>query len=146
MQVNSKKRLLKILIVYYGILQTAHLVSLIRAGIILLNEGRIAFPASPPAQGWDKQALYFLVGMSIFDTGNILITIIFIYAYFASKEWSSLIGIINLTAMISSGAFFALGTFPSGAWFVHPFEYLLITFLFLPIILLFFLFTYQSSK
>lgn len=146
MQRNDKNRFITILIIYYGVLQLTHLISLIRAGFILISEGRVTFPASPPPQGWSNQALYFLVGMSIFDTSNIFLTFIFVYAYITVKKWTDWLGLINLTAMISSAIFFALGTIPSGAWFNHPFEYLIITILFLPIFVLYFLFIYHITK
>jgi hypothetical protein len=138
--IKQKNSLLTILVSYYGFLQLAHLVTIIRAGIILGTENRITFPALPPYPGWTNQAIYFLIGMSIFDEINIICTFIFIYGYFKNRYWYGRLGLINLTAMMSSAIFFTLGTVPSGAWFVHPVEYLIITILFLPVIVLFFLF------
>lgn len=134
----------KSLIGWYGLLQAVHLIVLIRAAAIFLSTGVVPFPALPPAAGWSPQAVHFLVGNAIIDLFNIVIAFIFIYGYFTNSSWHSCLGVLNLTATLFSSAIFAYGTLMNGAWAAHPAEYITMAALFLPVIVLFFLFRFWA--
>ena len=103
-----KSRFITCLVIYYGVIQAAHFISLIRAAIIYLKNNVLTFPASPPESGWTDQAEFFLIGMGIFDIFNIFGTFILLYGFFAQKKWVYWFALINLTAMISLHCFLYL--------------------------------------
>ena len=130
---------LRNLIVYYGILQSAHFLTLLRAGVVLFQTGEMPFPAPSPPEGWSQQAIPFLVGMGIVDAVAIILALIFVYQSIIRKQPRPLLGIISLTIAMASAVLFAVGTFPSGAWATHSLAYGLMVVLFVPVIPLYFL-------
>ncbi len=127
------------LTIYYGVLQSAHLLTLIRAGLIILQTGELPFPAPSPTGGWTPQAMPFLVGMGVVDALAISLALVFVYQSIVRKNELPLIGIISMTIAIASAVLFAVGTFPSGAWSAHPLAYGLMVVLFAPVIPLYFM-------
>ena len=122
----------RILAGYYGVLQTCHLLSLARAGWILLQGRGVPFPASPPPGGWTESALPFLLGMGLVDVFAIGLGLIFVYRFFFHQEFRLVIGLISLTIAVVSGVVYLVGTIPSGAWGANPWEYLAVLVLFAP--------------
>lgn len=122
----------KILIGYYGILQSLHLLVLIRAGAILLFESRYPFPILPPPGGWEPQTMPFLLGLGITDSLGILLAIVFSAQAFVKGRFKRRLGVISLTIFITGAIVFAIGTLPSGAWAAHPLAYGSMAILFIP--------------
>ena len=122
----------KFLIGYYGLLQTLHILVLIRAGAILLLEGGSPFPILPPPGGWVEQTMPFLVGLGITDSVGILLGMVFAGQFFVKKRFNRRLGVISLTMFITGAVVFAIGTFPSGAWADHTIAYGVMALLFIP--------------
>ena len=136
--ITRKQKPPKGLIAYYGILQSAHLVVLIRAGILILSGNPSPFPILPPTGGWQAQTLPFMFGLAGMDVIGILLGIIFSYQTTLRSNFRPLIGIISLTIFISGAVIFGAGTFPSGAWAVYPVAYWVMVALFAPSLVLFY--------
>lgn len=130
------KRTEKALVVWFGIVQSLHLVVLARALIIFSRTTELPFPALPPPQGWSPQAEHFLIGNGIIDAVNIFLSLIFVYVFFKSKPWALKTGLISLTVLLYSALIFAYGTIRAGAWSEHPFAYCSMAVLYIPIFLL----------
>lgn len=128
---------LRILIPYYGLLQSAHGVALLRAGWLLLRGGEMPFPAPPPPGGWSPQAVFFLLALGILDGFNILLALRFTAQFLRTGEHNNRLGLISLTIACASAMVFAIATGLSGAWFAHPWAYSLMGVLFLPVAWLF---------
>ncbi|MGC9363252.1 MAG: hypothetical protein ACP5FZ_01645, partial [Fidelibacterota bacterium] len=126
----------KALVVWFGIVQSLHLVVLARALIIFSRTAKLPFPALPPPQGWSPQAEHFLTGNGIIDAFNIFLSLIFIYGYFKSKSWALKTGLIALTILLYSALIFSYVTINAGAWSAHPYAYGSMVVLYLPIFIL----------
>lgn len=134
---NENRPLLRILTTYFGVLQSVHLVALIRAGIITASTGKLPFPALPPPEGWSSQAVPFLVSMAIVDALAIFLSLIFAFNAIIRERLFARVGVISLTIADTSAFIFAVGTFASGAWAAHPVAYWLMVALFVPTVPLF---------
>jgi len=134
---NKKSVLLNILVFYYGIIQTVHFGALIYSSILLQKNGELSLLAQPPQGGWSVQATHFLMATGIVDAVNVLLTFIFLYAFFLNKKMWFWLGSFVTTVSLLSALIYGYGTFHSGAWAQHPNEYILLLILFIPIFLLF---------
>ena len=122
----------KLLIGYYGLLQSLHLLTLARAGSLMLSGQDSPFPILPPTGGWAEQTLPFLFGLAAMDVLGIALAIVFSYqALFKGRQYR-LLGILSLTIFITGAVVFAAGTYPSGAWSANPIAYWMMVVLFLP--------------
>lgn len=128
----SNKPITRTLIAYYGILQSLHLVVLVRAGVILLLQGGFPFPILPPPDGWHPQTIPFMLGLGATDVIGTLLAIIFVYRALIKEAFYRRLGVISLTIFITGAIVFAVGTFPSGAWGAHPTAYITMAVLFAP--------------
>lgn len=138
--------LAKLLVAYYGLIQTVHLVVLARAATLLLVNGSITFPAPPPPGGWTTQASHFLVGLGGVDAANAMAALAFVYGFFSRARWRYWLGTLTLSVAGCSALLFAYGTIASGAWAHNPVSYLSITLAFAPVAALTILFgTWISS-
>lgn len=126
----------KVLIAWFGFVQSLHLLALVRALIIYTKTAQLPFPALPPSQGWSPQAEHFLVGNGIIDAVNIILSLIFVYGYCKSKPWALKTGLISLTVLLYSALIFGYATINAGAWSAHPFAYCTMALLYTPIFLL----------
>jgi hypothetical protein len=126
--------MLQTLILYYGILQSVHLLALLRAGYLFSRLNRMPFPAPPPAGGWTPQAVPFLIGMGLVDGFAIILALIFAYTWVTRRQVLTRLGLISLTIAGASAAIFAIGTFASGAWAAHPLAYGIMVILFAPLL------------
>jgi len=135
---SKKLRKLQVAILYYGVLQSLHLLILLRAGILLLTTSTIPFPILPPSNGWQAQTWPFLLGLAGMDVIGILLGIIFAVRSKLKGVVDQKLGLISLTIFFSGAIIFAAGTFPSGAWAQHPIAYWGMAFLFFPCTYLFF--------
>jgi len=131
MKDNISKQL-KVLIAYYGFLQSLHLLALIRAGFMLLQGEPAPFPILPPPGGWQEQTMPFMLGLAGMDVLGIFLGTFYSYQTISTRKHHRLLGILSLTIYISGTVIFAAGTFPSGAWATHPFAYWAMVILFAP--------------
>jgi len=130
---NNISKQLKVLIAYYGFLQSLHLLALIRAGFMLLQGEPAPFPILPPPGGWQEQTMPFMLGLAGMDVLGILLGIYYCLIALFKKVHIPLFGILSLTILISGAVIFAAGTFPSGAWAAHPLSYWIMVTLFTPV-------------
>jgi hypothetical protein len=126
------------LIAYYGLLQTLHLLVLIRTGIILLQGSEAPFPILPPPGGWQEQSMAFMFGLAGMDVLGIMLGIFFSYQTIIKEQFMPILGILSLTIFITGAVVFGAGTFPSGAWAANPLAYWIMVALFAPSPLLLF--------
>ena len=132
-------KLLKFLILWYGLYQFVHIFVNIR-GLFLLFKGKIDFPAPPPPNGWSPQALHFFTGIATLDLLNALLALLFVYGFFRRTTWRWLSGISSLSISLYAALVFDYATIASGAWTPdNLFSYLFINITYLPVIALFFL-------
>lgn len=139
-------RWIRILTGYYGILQLSHLFFLGRAGLILLQTGRVPFPASPPPGGWSSEVLPFLMGMGAADVFAASIGIWFSYSFLIKDKVLPLSGIISLTIALSSAVVYLVGTIPGGAWVNNPISYLIVILAFSPIMPLYLVLVRETAS
>lgn len=119
---------------YYGVLQSLHLLSLARAGWIVINGGEMPFPAPPPPGGWPASSLPFLLGMGSTDVVAIVLGLIFVYQFLIKGEFKGTLGVISLTIALVGGVVYLIGTLPSGAWQPNLLAYVVVLMVFSPII------------
>jgi hypothetical protein len=146
---NSRLRenqVLKFLIGYYGVLQSLHLLSLARAGWLVIQTESMPFPAPPPPGGWPATSLPFLLGMGIVDVLAILLGLVFVYRLFYKNQLAGKLGLISLTIALVSGVTYLIGTLPSGAWEANLLAYLVVVLVFSPIIPLYYLLLKELGK
>jgi hypothetical protein len=143
---QKKKRRLNNLILYYGVLQTLHLLTLARAGLLILSGEPAPFPILPPPEDWSAQAMAFLYGLAGVDVIGIVLGILFAIQNTFHQHFNPRLGIVSLTVFISGAVVFAAGTFPGGAWFTHPAPYLIMVALFAPAVVLYFLLLGSSNN
>jgi hypothetical protein len=134
---KQRGRWMRILMLYYGILQSLHLLTLARAGLLILRGVAYPFPILPPPGGWETQSMAFLFGLAGTDVVGILLGIIFAGQLLIKGKLNRTLGILSLTIFITGAVVFGAGTFPSGAWAAHPVAYGVMVVLFAPALLLF---------
>ena len=130
-------RIIHILVCYYGLLQSLHLLTLARAGFILFIQRGIPFPILPPPGGWHTQTLPFLFGLAAVDLVAIITGIIFAYRMVFADRFDWLLGVLSLTIATASAIVFGVGTFSSNAWATYPTGYWIMVILFTPVIILY---------
>jgi hypothetical protein len=134
------------LIAYYGLLQSLHLLALIRAGVLLLSGQDAPFPILPPPGGWQPQAFAFLIGLGTTDIVGILLGLLFAFKALFRNKPSRTAGILSLSVFFTGALVFAAGTFPAGAWSAHPVAYWAMVVLFLPTVYLFITLLLQKER
>jgi len=134
---NPKNRFDVILIIYYGLIQTAHLVALVWSFVLFQKSGELTLLAWPPAGGWSEQARHFLITVGTVDAVNVLLSLLFVYGYFSGKRWWFWLGVTALTISMMEALIYTPGTLVSGAWSQHFAEYALLVVLYVPIVLLY---------
>jgi hypothetical protein len=72
--------------------------------------------------------------MGLVDLIAIGLGLIFVGNFFFRGKTHLAIGLISLSAALASGLIYLVGTIPSGAWQVHLAEYLLVVFIFGPVL------------
>lgn len=129
---RKKQFATRFLIPYYGLLQTLHLLTLARAGLLILQGTPAPFPILPPPAGWTDQTMAFLYGLAFTDVVGILMGIRFAAQWRFKKHFNLTLGVLSLTIFITGAVVFGIGTFPSGAWATHPVAYGIMVALFAP--------------
>lgn len=143
---NLNSSFIRFLVIWYAVFQMAHLTFLLRAAQLLIQYKIFVFPASPPADGWHWQAGNFLIAMGIMDALNIVLTLVFVWGYFANSRWRLIVGLLNLSVMMYSAIVYAIGTITDGAWGPNILEYMAMALTFIPVIVLFFEFLIMGLK
>jgi hypothetical protein len=128
---------MKRLTLYYGILQSLHLLTLARAGLLIIQGDFSPFPIPSAPGGWTDQALNFMFGLAGMDVIGIALGIVFALRFLKHGAMNRTLGLLSLIIFISGAIIFAVGTFFSGAWSAHPIAYGAMAVLFAPCILLF---------
>ncbi len=146
MNETKPSRTFYLLTSYYGLLQSFHLLLLARAGWYLIQNRTMPFPAPPPPGGWPGSALPYLLGMGLVDLLAISLGLVYVYCFTIRKEVNLTVGLISLTAALSSGIVYLVGTIPSGAWGANPLAYLAVLLLFSPVLPLYYLIIQQIEK
>lgn len=131
---DLKNTLLEYLVPYYGILQICHLGALTRASMIFMVKEKMVFPASPPAGGWTGQVIPFLLGMGAVDAVAAGLGVFYAWNKMRKQKGVDRLGVISLTAAITSALVFGAGTIASGAWTDHTLEYVIMLILFTPLL------------
>lgn len=137
---NPDSSFARCLVAYYGFIQAAHLIVLVRAAALLILNGGFGFPAPPPPGGWSPQTEVFLVGIGAADAVNAVIAFAFVYGYFSRARWWSWVGAVTLAIAAYSAVVFVYGTIASGAWAHNPLGYLSVASAFVPVAILMVLF------
>jgi len=79
----------------------------------------------------------FLIGLGTTDFVGIIMGMVFAVQLWFKGVYNRLLGILSLTIFITGAIVFGLGTYPSGAWGLHPVAYWVMVVLFAPAILLY---------
>jgi hypothetical protein len=137
---------IKILIAYYGLIQSAHIFSISRSFSLFMQSGEITFLAWPPLGGWSAQAQYFLISLGAIDFFTALFALIFIYGYFSQRRWWFWLGTSTLTVSVISALVYGYGTIASGAWENHLPKYMILVVLFIPVAVLYIQFVIWGVK
>jgi len=144
--INPFSRLLILFAVYYGILQSLHLLFLARAGFIMVDTGAIPFPAPPPEIGWSTQVIPFLLAMGALDAAAAFLGIFSTIVLVRKNQLESRPWMLSLVIALTSALIFAVGTFASGAWLDHPIAYGILLVFFSPIFPLFIMILRRIGK
>lgn len=136
--------LMRSLVVWYGLFQAVHIFVNVR-GLLQLAQGSIDFPALPPPGGWSSQTIHFMTAMASLDLINAILTLIFVYGFFKQTPWHVWLGTLTLTVSLYAALIFDYVTWASGAWPGNLPGYLFTNITFLPVILLFVLFSLKAA-
>lgn len=109
-------RTTRLLVLWYGIYQAAHVAVNARGLILMLRQQPLDFPAPPPPEGWLWQTTQFLIGLASVDLIGALLALIFVVGYFRRASWRMPLGTIALTISLDAAAVFNYGTWTAGAW------------------------------
>lgn len=129
-----------LLVCYYGVLQTVHIIALIISGSWWIRNGDLGVLALPPPGGWSEQSIHFLVATGMFDLVLAVVAVYFVLQYRKRSESADVLGSIALTGSLYSAVIYAYGTWRSGALGAHPLAYGAVSLAFAPMILLAFVF------
>lgn len=128
-------KLHRTLVVYYAIVQSAHLVSLAWQAVAYSRTGRFSLLAPAQAAGWSIGSERALLVLGTLDALLILASVPFVWGTLSRRRWALRLGTFILTAFSLTALAFAIVTLPSGAWLQWP-VYSIETILFAPIGLL----------
>lgn len=133
----------KSLVLAFGLYQIAHLFSNFRGAFLYFGQGKLPFPAMPPAGGFDQHLINAYVDMAFMDSLNALVSLVFVWGYFTKKPWRLWLGGITLTLSVYAGILYNLSAFQAGAWAGDNLPgYLLVNITYLPVAVLWLLVLY----
>ena len=122
------------LVGYYGVFQAGHLVlNLVHLGGLRPIQD---FPP-PPAEGWHPQATAFWTSMGLIDTAVALLALYFVGAFFGGRRGALWAGLVSLTTNMYAAFSFNYTVIATGAWALHPVEYVALNAASIPLVVLF---------
>jgi len=129
------------LLLWYALFQAVHAVF---NGRYLLDPGNPPF--APPPEGWLPQTVAFLNGMAFVDFANAVLSLLFVAGFLRRARWSTWLGTVTLTVSVYAAAVFTWGIVQAGAWRGPGSEYLWVNIPFLPVLLLFVVWSYWAAS
>ena len=122
------------LVGYYGVFQAGHIVlNLVHLGGLRPIRN---FPP-PPAGGWHPQATAFWTSMALIDTAAALLALYFVAAFFRGRRRALWAGLVALTTNLYAALSFNYTVIATGAWALHPVEYVALNAVSIPLGVLF---------
>ena len=122
------------LVGYYGVFQAGHLVlNLVHLGGLRPIQD---FPP-PPAGGWHPQATASWTAMALIDTAGALLALYFVAAVFRGRRRALWAGLVALTTNLYAALAFNYTVVATGAWALHPVEYVALNAVSIPLVVLF---------
>ena len=122
------------LVGYYGVFQAGHFV------LNVAYLGRFLpiqeFPP-PPAEGWHPQATALWTSMGLIDTAIALLALYFVAAFFGGRRTALWAGLVSLTTYVYNTFTFNYSVVATGAWELHPVEYVSLNAASIPLLILF---------
>ena len=122
------------LVGYYGVFQAGHVV------LNLVHLGGLRpirdFPP-PPAGGWHPQATASWTAMALIDTAGALLALYFVAAFFLGRRRALWAGLVALTTNLYAALSFNYTVVATGAWALHPVEYVALNAASIPLVVLF---------
>ena len=122
------------LVGYYGVFQAGHLVlNLVHlVGLRPIQD----FPP-PPAEGWHPQATASWTAMGLIDTASTVLALYFVAAFFRGRHRALWAGLVALTTNLYAALAFNYTVIATGAWALHPVEYVALNAASIPLVVLF---------
>ncbi len=122
------------LVGYYGVFQAGHFV----LNVVHLGGLRPIrdFPP-PPAEGWHPQATASWTSMALIDTAGALLALYFVAAFFRGQRRALWAGLVALTINLYAALSFNYTVVATGAWALHPVEYVALNAVSIPLVVLF---------
>ncbi len=122
------------LVGYFGVFQAGHFIW----NVVFLSGLRPIqdFPP-PPAGGWHPQATALWTSMGLVDTAIALLALYFVLAYFRGRRRAMWAGLVSLTVFVHNAVTFNYSVIATGAWALHPDEYVVLNAVSIPPVLLF---------
>jgi hypothetical protein len=136
-------RLERLLVNYYGVLQSLHILALVVSGLWWFQNGDLGVLALPPQGGWSAQSVHFLAATGMFDLVIAACAIFFVLRYREGRASAGILGAVALTGSVYSAVIYLYGTLRSGAWSAHLIAYSIIAAVFAPMVLLAVVFLYR---
>ena len=119
---------------YYGAFQTGHFIfNVVHLGGLRPIQD---FPP-PPAEGWHPQATALWTSMGLVDTAIALLALYFVAAFFARRRQALWAGLVSLTTYVYNTFTFNYSVIATGAWELHPLEYVALNAASIPLLILF---------
>lgn len=88
----------------------------------------------------------FLIGLATTDAVGIIMGIVFALQLMRKGIYNRILGVLSLTIFITGAIVFGIGTFPSGAWGLHPIAYWVMVVLFTPSVFLYFRLLHEAFQ
>ena len=122
------------LVGYYGVFQAGHVVlNLVHlCGLRPIRD----FPP-PPAGGWHPQATASWTSMALIDTAGALLAFCFVAAFLRGRGRALWAGLVALTTNMYAAFSFNYTVIATGAWALHPVEYVALNAASIPLVVLF---------
>ena len=137
------KKHINILVVWFGIFQTTHLLMHFFGLSEITPDVHSVFIYSS-FQHVLKNDLAF--SLAILDIFYSILSLIFVVAYFNQKRWSQWLGSICLALSLNSILLFDYVALATGAWKDHSFEFIYINVGFIPVLILLITFSYYGIR
>jgi hypothetical protein len=142
-----RSRLRNALVAWYAIYQAVHGLVNVRGLFLLGGRGTIDFPAPPPPDGWQPQAIAFFFAIASLDLLNAWCALCFAWGYYRRRAWANALGLVVLTVSVYAALLFDYATIAAGAWQgVARYAYLFINVTFIPVVGLYVVWLRQAFR